>query len=213
MRSLCMTETNSAKSVADTADLQLRGSHYASRVTARVSIRARYLVERAMTLFDTDRQAAVRHLRDASALLDGGEADSGVNVRPSTFQAKRLLDHIDVNLNKSISIAALAGVVAMSRSHFSRTFKLAVGLCPMKYVAMRRVERAKQLLRAARLPLAEIALACGFADQAHLTRRFSRALGVSPGRWRRQYLAERERLWCKFIRLESAPGTYRNQKT
>jgi AraC-like DNA-binding protein len=197
-----MIETDWAKSLTDTSDLQLRDLHHPPRVAARVSTKARYLVGRAMTLFDTDHKAAVRYLRDASALLDAGETDSGVNVpvmarrlQPgalSNFQAKRVLEHIDVNLNSSISIGALASVVAMSKSHFSRRFKRAVGLCPMKYVAMRRVELADQLLRAAKLSLAEIALACGFADQSHLTRRFRQAFGVSPGRWRRQSAAEKD---------------------
>jgi transcriptional regulator GlxA family with amidase domain len=55
----------------------------------------------------------------------------------------------------------------------------------MKYVIVRRVERAKAMISSTQEPLAEVALACGFADQAHLNRRFGAVVGVSPGRWRR----------------------------
>jgi AraC-like DNA-binding protein len=84
-----------------------------------------------------------------------------------------------------MDIDDLANLVALSRSHFSRAFKRSVGLPPMEYVVVRRVERAKAIISGAREPLAEVALACGFADQAHLNRRFRDIVGVSPGRWRR----------------------------
>jgi AraC family transcriptional regulator len=77
----------------------------------------------------------------------------------------------------------------LSRSHFSRSFKHSVGLTPMEYVVVRRVERAKAMISSTRDPLAEVALACGFADQAHLNRRFRDIVGISPGRWRRSNTA------------------------
>jgi hypothetical protein len=49
----------------------------------------------------------------------------------------------------------------------------------------RRIEKAKQLLTDTTLSLAEIAMACGFADQSHFTRVFSRTTHASPGAWRR----------------------------
>jgi AraC family transcriptional regulator len=52
---------------------------------------------------------------------------------------------------------------------------------------MHRVKRAKDLLRGTKRPIADIAVACGFADQSHLTRVFSKAFGISPGAWRRQW--------------------------
>jgi len=79
----------------------------------------------------------------------------------------------------------LANVVALSKSHFSRAFKLSLGLSPMEYVVVRRVERAKAMISSTRERLAEVALACGFADQAHFNRRFRDLIGMSPGRWRR----------------------------
>lgn len=65
-----------------------------------------------------------------------------------------------------------------------RAFSRATGLTPYAYLLQRRLERARALLGGSQ-PLAEIALACGFADQSHLTRLFTRLYGVSPGRYAR----------------------------
>jgi AraC-like DNA-binding protein len=53
------------------------------------------------------------------------------------------------------------------------------------YIAARRVERAKRMMIISTESLTEIALNCGFADQSHLNRQFRRAVGVTPGQWRR----------------------------
>jgi AraC family transcriptional regulator len=59
------------------------------------------------------------------------------------------------------------------------------GVAPHNWLLARRVEVAKERLRDDRLSLLDVALACGFADQSHLTRVFTRVVGVSPGAWRR----------------------------
>jgi AraC-like DNA-binding protein len=164
------------------------------RSVASASIRVGDLVRQAMTFFETDRKAAWRCLSDASTLLGADVPDLGVNVprvdkvQPgglATWQARRTLAYIEANLPSKMDIDDLANVVALSRSHFSRSFKHTVGLSPMEYVVVRRVERAKVMIRTTKEPLAEVALACGFADQAHLNRRFRDIVGTSPGRWRR----------------------------
>jgi AraC family transcriptional regulator len=157
-------------------------------------MRVGHLVRQAMSFFETDRKAAWRCLSDASTLLGADLQDMGVNapsvdkLQPgglATWQARRTLAYIEANLASKMDIDDLANLVALSRSHFSRAFKRSVGLPPMEYVVVRRVERAKAIISGAREPLAEVALACGFADQAHLNRRFRDIVGVSPGRWRR----------------------------
>ena len=164
------------------------------RSAASASIRVGDLVRQAMTFFERDRKAAWRCLRDASTLLGQDVQDLGVNVpsvdqpRPgglATWQARRALAYIEANLASKMDIDDLANVVSLSRSHFSRAFKHSVGLSPMEYVVVRRVERAKAMISGTREPLAEVALACGFADQPHLNRRFRDIVGISPGRWRR----------------------------
>jgi AraC family transcriptional regulator len=164
------------------------------RSVASASIRVGYLVRQAMTFFETDRNAAWRCLSDASTLLGADVQDLGENapsvdkLQPgglATWQTRRTLAYVEANLASKVDIDSLANTVALSRSHFSRAFKHTVGLSPMEYVLVRRVERAKTMISGTREPLAEVALACGFADQAHLNRRFRDVVGISPGRWRR----------------------------
>jgi AraC family transcriptional regulator len=67
----------------------------------------------------------------------------------------------------------------MSPYHFSRLFKESTGFSPHQYVIERRVQQAKELLGSTTLPIAEIALLCGFANQSHLNRHLKRLFGVS----------------------------------
>lgn len=164
------------------------------RSVASASIRVGHLVNQAMTFFETDRKAAWRCLSDASTLLGSDVRDPVLNtpsvdrLQPgglATWQARQVLTYIEANLASKMGIDELANVVALSRGHFSRAFKQSIGLPPMEYVVVRRVDRAKEMIRGTRESLAEVALACGFADQAHLNRRFRDSVGISPGRWRR----------------------------
>ncbi len=93
---------------------------------------------------------------------------------------KEVIDYIGDNLEKDLTLAEMAGVAHMSPYHFSRLFKESTGLTPHRYVIERRVQRAEELLGSSALPIAEIALLCGFANQSHLNRHFKRLLGVSP---------------------------------
>jgi AraC-like DNA-binding protein len=71
----------------------------------------------------------------------------------------------------------------LSRWELARQFRAAYGVGPHRFHLLRRLGIARSLLAEGE-PLADIALRCGFADQAHLTRQFKSAFGLSPGRWR-----------------------------
>jgi AraC family transcriptional regulator len=196
MRELFPLRTLSTTGSVGIAESQESASYLnrSMRSVASASIRVGDLLRQAMAFFETDRKAAWRCLRDASTLLGPDDQDLGLNapsvdkLKPgglATWQARRTLAYIEANLASKMDIDDLANVVALSRSHFSRAFKHCVGLSPMEYVVVRRVERAKTMISGTREPLAEVALACGFADQAHLNRRFREIVGISPGRWRR----------------------------
>jgi len=82
-----------------------------------------------------------------------------------------------------ISLEHLAATVGLSPYHLARAFTAAVGMPPHAYQVQRRVSRACGMLRA-QMPVAEVAAACGFADQSHLTRCFKRLTGLTPARFR-----------------------------
>jgi AraC family transcriptional regulator len=159
------------------------------------SDRVAHLVRRAMLFLESDREVAWRCLSDASALLgpptqasSASDPITGSLFRPgglARWQARRAVTHIEANLESKLEVRSLAELVSFSKSHFSRAFKRSLGLPPMAYVMLRRIERAKALMTSTTRQLTEIALICGFADQSHLNRSFRRHVGVSPGRWRR----------------------------
>ncbi|WP_034299431.1 AraC family transcriptional regulator [Herbaspirillum sp. RV1423] len=87
--------------------------------------------------------------------------------------------------NGNISIAEIAVECNMSASHFLRAFRATTGHTPHQWLLTQRVLQARELLLRSDLPLAEIAIMCGFSDQSHFSRVFSRLMGTSPGNWRR----------------------------
>ncbi len=98
-------------------------------------------------------------------------------------QEEHALKLILAHLESGITVTWLADACALSRSDFSRKFKVSTGHSPQEWVRLQRVEKAKRLLTEADRPLAEIGLECGFYDQAHFCRVFNRLTGISPKGW------------------------------
>lgn len=89
-----------------------------------------------------------------------------------------LLSHSD----EPVRSATLENITGLDRYALARHFRQLLGTSPHRYLVMRRLGRAKQLLLAGS-SLAGAAVEAGFADQAHLTRHFRDAFGITPGRW------------------------------
>jgi AraC family transcriptional regulator len=100
------------------------------------------------------------------------------------WQAKRAQEILSANL-EGVPLKDVARECGLSVSHFSRAFRQTMGVAPYNWLLARRIEVAKEKLRDGRLALSDVALQCGFFDQSHLTRVFTRAVGVSPGALRR----------------------------
>ena len=109
---------------------------------------------------------------------------AGNSTALSGKRLKAVEDFIAAHLDESITLTDLAGAAALSPIHFARQFKKAAGTSPHQFLLSARVETAKRLLRTD-LPIAEIAVRCGFSHQEHLTRMFSRLVGMPPAAYRR----------------------------
>lgn len=106
------------------------------------------------------------------------------------WQADRVADYIDANLDTPIRTAQLATLVGLSTSHFSHCFKNSFGSTPLLYIARRRIASARQIMLTTDTSLTDIALSHGFCDQSHFIRAFRRQVGVTPQAWRRLREAE-----------------------
>jgi AraC-like DNA-binding protein/quercetin dioxygenase-like cupin family protein len=121
-------------------------------------------------------------LRRAAALLADGASLLPVDAEPAGRAAQQVLAALQRAAvgDGTVAIDALARDCALSREHFHRIATRWLGLSPGDYVRAARMARARRLLLDG-WPIAQAAQACGFADQAHLTRWFSRHFGYTPG--------------------------------
>jgi AraC-like DNA-binding protein len=134
--------------------------------------------------------AMVTHLARMYGGLDSRDmqasaARTGRMLTP--LQERRVTNRLLDDLAGDTSLSELAALCGLSRSYFIRAFKQITGMPPYRWLLMQRVKHAKGLLRGTNMPIAEIAVASGFADQSHLTRVFSKAFRISPAAWRRQW--------------------------
>ena len=139
------------------------------------------LEDLSMPLEDLHRDQIVLSLADALAAADssGIRRELGARNWPAVLRARDLLE---AAFGKGVSSAELEAVTGLTRYVLARHFRLCLGTSPYRYLIMRRLDRARALIRRG-TPLAEAALASGFADQSHMTRHFRKAHGLSPGRW------------------------------
>jgi AraC-like DNA-binding protein len=99
----------------------------------------------------------------------------------SPVRLRRVEEFLLTHLADDIGLDALAAIADLSPKHFARAFRQSTGMPPHRWLIERRIDRAKALLRTADLSLAEIALACGFADQSHFTATFRKIVRTTPG--------------------------------
>lgn len=127
------------------------------------------------------------HIAEVYGGMRPGTRRSSGGLAP--WQERLAKDVLAARLDGDVSLAEVAAATGLSLSHFTRAFKVSTETTPHAWRQARRIERAKGLMSDPNLPLANIAIQTGFADQSHLTRVFARQTGMTPGVWRRQQMA------------------------
>lgn len=156
------------------------------------------LLEAALGQFHSQVHPAQSTLLEAASLLRrqiGLQAPRGApdgRGRLLTWQARKVRDYIDSHLTEVVHIADLCALVQRSEAHFSRSFKRTFGEPPHTFLVRRRVEFAAHYMLTTGAPLSDIALRCGFTDQAHLCKHFRQVAGHTPAAWRRAHRAHHE---------------------
>ena len=134
------------------------------------TLRAQEIVSKAIMIFSDS-------LTSEQQLILHNPSSSLPRIRPA-------IDYIHNNLEHSIAISDLAGILNVSNDHCSRLFKKHLGHSPIEYILSLRISRVCELLLNSHLSLEDIAHACGFPNRRYLSRRFSAELGMPPGQFR-----------------------------
>jgi AraC family transcriptional regulator len=169
-------------------------SHAATPNDAALLVaRLAQMLEAARINSDSDYEVTKRLVAEASSLLERHVArntDRGPHRYEqgglARWQINRVRVHIEEHLTERIRVADLSALARSSASYFSSAFKRTFGVSPHAYVMGRRIDMAAELMLNSEAPLSEIAINCGFADQAHFSRQFRRAMGRTPSAWRRE---------------------------
>lgn len=149
-----------------------------------LAIVTRLLEEAAQAVEHDVAQARDRIVKVRDLLLNRAPAEAPRGGL-APWQARRVAALVERRLDGTLSNEELATEAKLSTSHFCTAFRQTFGMSPHAFVIARRVERAKALMLDTDDGLADIADACGFADQAHLSRVFRQVTGSSPASWRR----------------------------
>src|SRR5215813_11125290 len=139
----------------------------------------------ALRLAILTRQFSTQVVRERSHERTGRNAKS-----LQKWRLKRVLQYVDDHLAAKITLQNLATVAGLSRMHFAAQFRAATGLRPHQYLLKRRIARAEELLKQARVSLVEVSLTVGFQTQAHFTTVFKRFAGDTPHQWRSAWLGQ-----------------------
>ena len=99
---------------------------------------------------------------------------------------KQVLDYIAINYGQNILLEDMATQAGLSPSHFSRLFKQTIGHSPYQFLMAYRIEQAKKMLDNPNQLMVDVALSCGFSDQAHFSRVFKKIEGLTPKEYRKK---------------------------
>lgn len=129
-------------------------------------------------------QAIAIHLaRDYGEAIE--ESRSGSASLPG-YKLRQITDWIAEHVAEDFNLTRLAAQAGLSKFHFERLFKSAVGVSPSRYHINLRMNLARQLLRETKKSVVDVALEVGYANPSHFAQLFRRETGLSPSDYRRQ---------------------------
>jgi AraC family transcriptional regulator len=165
-------------------------------IAKRTARRSREWMRRVLTLLDE----AVRQLQPSEEVAQGTVLEAASLLRKQiepaqelpdgggrllAWQVRKVRDYIDTHITGPVLVADLSALIDRSEAHFSRSFKRTFGESPHSFVIRRRLELAARYMLQTDASLSDIALRCGFTDQAHLCKHFRQSTGQTPAAWRR----------------------------
>ncbi|HEV8598755.1 MAG TPA: AraC family transcriptional regulator [Gemmatimonadales bacterium] len=157
-----------------------RRVHYHGGEVAELAFR----LHRELCRMDSAASLAIEGLMLELLALASRRASEAASPRIARWLSEAR-DLIDTSLGSHLGVTGVAAAVGVHPVTLARAFRKTFGCTMGEYVRQRRIERAMELLRCSRLPLAEIAMANGFADQSHFSNLFRRKVGLTPSRYRR----------------------------
>ena len=161
------------------------------------------LLDAATQHLECSKEAAQSAIEQATSLLqekmrphsrEGSRASGGLLA----WQVRKVREYVDAHIADRVLVLDLSAVVKLSEAHFARMFKRTFGLSPHAFVLRCRLELAARLMLESTESLRDIALCCGFTDQAHFCNHFRRAIGESPAAWRRARRGELDSLGARL---------------
>ncbi|MDX8495009.1 AraC family transcriptional regulator [Mesorhizobium sp. VK22B] len=166
-------------------DLELRGLPMFSEGIVQAPELARAFVRAHRLAGKLDQEAAMLVVLSklAKRFGDGKVRDRASEAGETARRFRLYGELIAADLSAGFDLAHLAAVARVTRFQVIRDFHRAAGMTPGQYLRDHRIRAASALMKT-EMPLAEIAVATGFADQSHLTRVFKTIKGLSPGAWR-----------------------------
>ena len=142
---------------------------------------ARALEDLDAAISDLERDETIAALADALTALDRS-AKAVVVTGLCRGAVEKVRAFLAANIGRNVHSQELEAVSGLSRFALARQFRAYFGTSPYRYVVMRRLDLARQLMLSG-TGLAEAAASSGFADQSHMARQFKKAYGITPGRW------------------------------
>ena len=131
---------------------------------------------------------------DAFLAANYSAAETHSGIPPCRLRS--IVGYVRSNLHLPLTVNTLATLAKMSPSHFSKLFKISLGVSPYQFVLRERIERSKNLLRGSEARIMEIAFQVGFETQAHFTTAFRNLVGITPKEFRRRITTITDKARC-----------------